>query len=167
MVTRPSPLDPVKVPDGTVAEPVGSDRPDLTARQIGLTPGSPSLVTSTLADEAPLKRPRGLLRSTTQLPGQGCGTPIADGVSMPEVPTVPSDPRGPYRRRLTDKILVAFHQACDQGDLEVAERLLAVVEMMRRRAPTDRRMDHRRNTEWLVAAHERLWTLRHPEAATV
>ena len=34
-----------------------------------------------------------------------------------------------YTRRLSDKILVAFHHACDQGDFEVAERLLKVAEM--------------------------------------
>jgi hypothetical protein len=33
-----------------------------------------------------------------------------------------------YTRRLSDKILIAFHQACDQGDFEVAERLLTVLE---------------------------------------
>ena len=38
-------------------------------------------------------------------------------------------PRG-YTRRLSDKILIAFHHACDQGDLEVAEQLLAVLEMV-------------------------------------
>ena len=33
-------------------------------------------------------------------------------------------------RRLSDAILSAFHQACDQADLEVAERLVKVVEMV-------------------------------------
>jgi hypothetical protein len=41
-----------------------------------------------------------------------------------------------YRRRLSDKILIAFDHACDQGDLEVAELLLRLVEMMLRRMPT-------------------------------
>jgi len=27
-----------------------------------------------------------------------------------------------YTRRLSDKILIAFHQACDQSDFEVAEQ---------------------------------------------
>jgi hypothetical protein len=67
-------------------------------------------------------------------------------------------------RRLSDKILVAFHQACDQGDFEVAEQLLRVLEMMltRRQVPPD--ANRRRNIETLVAAHERLWHLRHPDA---
>ena len=33
-----------------------------------------------------------------------------------------------HTRRLSDKILIAFHQACDLADFEVAERLLKVVE---------------------------------------
>jgi hypothetical protein len=67
-------------------------------------------------------------------------------------------------RRLSDKILVAFHQACDQADFEVAEQLLRVLEMMltRRQVPPD--SNRRRNIETLVAAHERLWHLRHPDA---
>lgn len=68
-------------------------------------------------------------------------------------------------RRLSDKILVAFHQACDQGDFEVAEQLLRVLEMMLTRRPVSPDINRRRNIETLVAAHERLWHLRHPEAA--
>lgn len=66
-------------------------------------------------------------------------------------------------RRLSDKILVAFHQACDQGDFEVAEHLLRVLEMMLTRRPVSPDINRRRNIETLVAAHERLWHLRHPE----
>jgi len=66
-----------------------------------------------------------------------------------------------YTRRLTDKILIAFHGACDQREFDIAERLLQVLEMMfeRPRVPDDRR----RNTENLVSAHVRLWELRHPD----
>lgn len=67
-----------------------------------------------------------------------------------------------YSRRLSDKILIAFHQACDQGDLEVAEQLLHVLEMMLSRRPLSPDGSRRRNIESLVAAHERLWHLRHP-----
>jgi hypothetical protein len=35
-----------------------------------------------------------------------------------------------YSRRLSDKILIAFHHACDQSDFEVAEQLLHILEMM-------------------------------------
>jgi hypothetical protein len=37
------------------------------------------------------------------------------------------------KRRLSDDILVAFHHACDQGDIEVAQSLLRVLEFMIRR----------------------------------
>ena len=67
-----------------------------------------------------------------------------------------------HTRRLSDKILIAFHQACDWEDFEVAERLLKVVEtVLAVPRPIDR---ERREQEALVAAHERLWQLRHPDA---
>ena len=72
----------------------------------------------------------------------------------------PSVPR--YTRRLSDKILIAFHHACDQGDFEVAEQLLHILEMMLTRRPLTPDGTRRRNMESLVAAHERLWHLRHP-----
>jgi hypothetical protein len=73
---------------------------------------------------------------------------------------------GPPRhtRRLSDKILIAFHHACDQGDFEVAEELLRILEMMLTRRPVAPDVNRRKNMESLVAAHERLWLLRHPEA---
>ena len=72
-----------------------------------------------------------------------------------------------HARRLSDKILKAFHHGCDQGDFEVAGRLLRVLEMIidahERRLP--RGYPRRRHEiEALVAAHERLWQLRHPES---
>lgn len=68
-----------------------------------------------------------------------------------------------HSRRLSDKILIAFHHACDQGDFEVAEKLLGIVEMMLTRRPATPDTNRRRHLETLVAAHERLWHLRHPE----
>ena len=44
-----------------------------------------------------------------------------------------------YSRRLSDKILIAFHHACDQGDYEIAEQLLHILETPAapsRRTPT-------------------------------
>jgi len=72
-----------------------------------------------------------------------------------------------YSRRLSDKILIAFHHACDQADFEVAEQLLQVLEMMVTRRPLTPDGTRRRNMESLVAAHERLWHLRHPDAGEV
>jgi hypothetical protein len=65
-------------------------------------------------------------------------------------------------RRLTDKILVAFHHACDQSDFEIAMKLLRVLETILTRRPTISDQTERRSRETFVAAHERLWKLRHP-----
>ncbi len=70
-----------------------------------------------------------------------------------------------YSRRLSDKILIGFHHACDQGDFEVAEQLLHVLEMMLRRRVLSPDLNRRRSMDSLVAAHERLWYLRHPQEA--
>lgn len=70
-----------------------------------------------------------------------------------------------YSRRLSDKILIAFHHACDQGDFDVADQLLHILEMMLTRRPLTPDGTRRRNMESLVAAHERLWHLRHPNAS--
>jgi hypothetical protein len=68
-----------------------------------------------------------------------------------------------YSRRLSDKILIAFHQACDQADYEIAEQLLHILETMLKRRPTVPDGNRRRTMESLVAAHERLWHLKHPD----
>lgn len=67
-----------------------------------------------------------------------------------------------HTRRLSDKVLVAFHHACDTADLEIAEHLLSTLEIMLTRRPTHADGNRRRSIEGLVAAHERLWHLRHP-----
>ncbi len=69
-----------------------------------------------------------------------------------------------HSRRLSDKLLVAFHQACDVEDLEVADQLLRLLELMTTRRPRPEDGNRRRNIEGLVAAHERLWHLRHPSS---
>jgi hypothetical protein len=67
-----------------------------------------------------------------------------------------------WPRRLSDNILIAFHQACDQADFEVAEQLLHILETVQTRQPLTPEGNRRRNMDSLVAAHERLWLLRHP-----
>lgn len=67
-----------------------------------------------------------------------------------------------YSRRLSDKILIAFHHACDQADFEIAARLLEMLELMLNRRPLMPDSNRRRSMESLVAAHVRLWHLRHP-----
>ena len=68
-----------------------------------------------------------------------------------------------YSRRLSDKILIAFHQACDQNDLADAELLWAVLEtvLSQRRVPAG--PAERRAKENLDGAYERLRRLRHSD----
>ncbi len=73
-------------------------------------------------------------------------------------PTIPR-----HTRRLSDRIFVAFHQACDTVDLDVAEQLLRVLEKMMNKRHTTNAGNRRHNMDNLVAAFERLWHLRHPE----
>jgi hypothetical protein len=76
----------------------------------------------------------------------------------------PANPSGhQFKRRLSDKILIAFHQACDQRDLEVAGQLVDVLEFMIKRTSALPTGTDRPARENLVAAHERLWQIRHPE----
>ena len=75
---------------------------------------------------------------------------------------VPAPPGPRPTRRLSDKILVAFHQGCDTGELDIAEQLLRILETMMTRKPNLADGNRRRNIESLVAAHERLWHLRRP-----
>jgi hypothetical protein len=65
-------------------------------------------------------------------------------------------------RRLSDKLLLAFHQACDQRDATVALQLLAILESMLTRRPRQVEFNRRRSIDTLVAAHERLWHIKHP-----
>jgi hypothetical protein len=69
-----------------------------------------------------------------------------------------------HTRRLSDKILIAFHHACDQADFDVANDLLVILEKMLKRPDSGSDSNRRKSIESLVAAHERLWLLRHPEA---
>jgi hypothetical protein len=66
-----------------------------------------------------------------------------------------------YTKRLSGKIFIAFHRACDQRDVEVSQRLLTVLQMMTERphgVGSGRDPRHKRS---LVAAYERLWLIRH------
>ena len=78
-----------------------------------------------------------------------------------ELPAAANAPR--QGRRLSDKILVAFHHACDAQDLTVAEQLLKTMETMLTRRGVPAEQNRRKSLESLVAAHERLWHLRHRE----
>jgi hypothetical protein len=62
-------------------------------------------------------------------------------------------------RRLSDKLLLAFHQAWDQQDALVALQLLTILESMLTRRPLRFESNVRRSMDTLVAAHERLWDI--------
>ncbi len=64
------------------------------------------------------------------------------------------------QRRLPERILVAAHQACDIGELDVADRLLSVLDGMLAQGGGTSPGPHRRVVEGMVAAYERLWHLR-------
>jgi hypothetical protein len=66
-------------------------------------------------------------------------------------------------RRLSDKILLAFHQACDQHNFPVALELVHILETMVSATPRSRGIDFRKSVNLVVAAHERLWHIRHAE----
>ena len=68
-----------------------------------------------------------------------------------------------HSRRLEDKLLIAFHHACDVADIEVARHVLQIIELMLARRPAQPDPSRRRNIEAFVAAHERLWHLRNRE----
>lgn len=89
------------------------------------------------------------------------GASMAEGDDVASRDIMSSPPQR-HSRRLSDKVLVAFHHACDTQDLETAEELLRTLENMLTRRPTPPDGNRRRNMESLVAAHERLWHLRHP-----
>jgi hypothetical protein len=95
-----------------------------------------------------------------QLCEQVCAAPHLHTVQDDAGNTAPAQARR-YSRRLSDKILIAFHHACDQSDFEVARKLLETLEAMLTRRPQVPDRNRRRNLESLVAAHERLWHLRH------
>ena len=78
---------------------------------------------------------------------------------LPDVSTKPPRPRS--TRRLSNELLTIYHYACDEGDLEVAKRLLAVVERIASRAKIPVDGTERRLRSSLVASPERLWMLRH------
>ena len=65
-----------------------------------------------------------------------------------------------YRRRLPDKILVAFHHACDERDTVIAGQLLETLECLISGRVMYPKQDRRKTIESLVGAHSRLWHLK-------
>jgi hypothetical protein len=69
-----------------------------------------------------------------------------------------------HTQRISDKILVAIHTACDRGELKIGWQLLQILEGVLTRRSANSGDRRRRNLDGLVMAHERLWVLRHPDA---
>ena len=65
-----------------------------------------------------------------------------------------------YNRRLTDKILICVHAACDLKELILAQQLLVTLDGFVQNSPYQNK-ERRKLADLTVAAHERLWTLRH------
>jgi hypothetical protein len=79
---------------------------------------------------------------------------------------MPADPMTqPLPRRLSDKLLAAFDQACDQGHVAVAELLLKAIEIVltEEAAPVDR--ERRSHLGPVVEAFGRLKALREKTAS--
>ena len=65
-----------------------------------------------------------------------------------------------YTRRLSDKILFAFNQACDQHYYDVAEHLLRALELALTRQGGPGKVDHRQDMQPVTDAYARLQALK-------
>ena len=64
-------------------------------------------------------------------------------------------------RRLSDKILVAFHHACDSREPDIARQLLDILESLAVwDACSTMNAERRKALDDLVGAHQRLWQIR-------
>jgi len=65
-----------------------------------------------------------------------------------------------YGRRLSDKILIAFHHACDARDIATAEDLIWALGRLIARPAAAESHDRRKIAETLADANYRLWDLK-------
>jgi hypothetical protein len=63
-------------------------------------------------------------------------------------------------RRLSDKVLAAFNQACDQGYIDIAEMLLRTLELALTREGGANSDDKRTELGAVIEAYSRLLTLK-------
>ena len=73
---------------------------------------------------------------------------------------MPDSQKSPGPRRLSDVIEIAFEQACAQFDLQVAEMLVDILDVLSDRVHMASSSIELRKVTTNVAAHERLWRLR-------
>jgi hypothetical protein len=64
------------------------------------------------------------------------------------------------QRRLSDKLLSAFDQACERGELDVAELLVRALELTLTRAGGKGSVDHRLELGPVIETYARLKQLR-------
>ena len=69
------------------------------------------------------------------------------------------------RPQLRDLILIAVHKACDVRDLEAARQLLVSAETALSDLAAFSEAGRRQALDVILAAHERLWMLRHDPAS--
>ena len=65
-----------------------------------------------------------------------------------------------WGRRISDKIIDAFEMACDKGDVEVAEGLHHILEMVLTRQGGAGVHDQRQSMEFIAQTSDRLAALR-------
>ena len=65
------------------------------------------------------------------------------------------------RRRLNDKVIEAFEQACDEGDLDIAQELFWALELALSRKSGPGEMERRRQVDYIGDASARLEALKH------
>jgi uncharacterized membrane-anchored protein len=70
-----------------------------------------------------------------------------------------------YGRRLSDKILIAFHHACDAEDISTAEELLGTLGRLIARPVLTETYDRRKIAETQADANYRLWDLKRQVSA--
>ena len=92
--------------------------------------------------------------------GYGFDYEVLSRIDPRSSPAGPGAEPGRQVRRLPERLLVAAHQACDLGALDVAASLLSITETVLLQPQLGSPGAHRRAVEGLVAAHERLWHLR-------
>ena len=68
------------------------------------------------------------------------------------------------QRRLSDKILSAFDQACERGELDVAETLLRALELTLTRTGGKDSVDHRTDLGPVIETYARLKQMRSLES---
>ena len=68
----------------------------------------------------------------------------------------------PPMRRLSDKLLAAFNQACEQGYADIAEMLLRTLELALTREGGAQSSDKRTELGPVIEAYSRLLNLKNP-----